>query len=137
MPIAYRVIQSKDFVQTTATGKIDLEKSRIMLLKVASLIDKDPESFNILLDVSDAYSVMTQIEIENIVSELCSTLFQFQNKIAIVFSGEDASIAKHVESIGRQGGLKISFFTILEEAIDWLNDYTYFTIDYDLDDDIN
>lgn len=135
MPIAYRIIRAKDFVQTTATGNIDVDVSKKILLNVASLVKTDPASFNILLDVSDAYTVMTEEELTEIVNELYDRRSLFPNKIAIVFSGDNIALAKFVESFGRREGLQINFFLEIEQAIDWLNDYTYFSIDYDTGDE--
>ena len=131
MPIAYRIIRPKDFLQTTATGNIDLETSKKILFKISSLMESEPGNFNILLDVRDAYSLMTKNELREIVNELYNHQSLFHNKIAIVFSGDENHRARFIESCSRQEGLKINFFLEIEQAIDWLNDFTYFWIDYD------
>lgn len=85
MTIAHKIISAKDFIETTASGELDLKASRKLITRLAQALQSVGD-VNVLIDVREAYSEISQAEIQQVVGEMLQLLAGFRNKIAIVHS---------------------------------------------------
>lgn len=132
MTIAHKIISAKDFIETTASGELDLKASRKLITKLAQALQSVGD-VNVLIDVREAYSVISPAEIEQVVSEMLQLLAGFRNKIAIVHSNRRPDDAARAKQSLRAAGLELEMFTDYSKAIEWLNVALYFDIQFDDD----
>lgn len=132
MTIAHKIITAKDFIETTATGELDLNASRKIFTRLAQALQGTGD-VNILIDVREAYSEISQAEIQQVVGEMLQQLAGFRDKIAIVHSNRRPEDAQRAKQALRAAGLELEMFTDYGKAIEWLNDAVYFHIQFDDD----
>jgi hypothetical protein len=132
MTIAHRIITAKDFVETTATGPVDLKAARKLLGKLADAVQAAGD-VNILLDVRDAYSDWSEDQMHELMGELASLLSTFRNKLAVVHSNRRPGHARIAKRASADATFEMEIFTDYKQAIDWLNDAVYFDIQFDGD----
>ncbi len=133
MTIAHKIIHAQDFIKTTATGELDLDRSKKILHRIAEESGSTGE-YDILLDVRDTTNIMTDAEFQELEGALCIHREAFQNKLAVLHSGKRLDRADYLEQAWRSRGYNVAHFIEYEAAMEWLNEVTYFHIDYDPDD---
>ena len=87
-----------------------------------------------LLDVRDTMNIMTNQEFQELDRALCVHREAFQNKLAVLHSRKRLDRADYFEQAWRSRSFNVAHLTEYEAAMDWLNEVTYFHIDYDPDD---
>ena len=120
MKASIKLVKTKDFISTTASGELNLEESKNVLNKLAALIMPD-EQHDILIDIRDTVSVLTLSDIYELVSEVGRHRSSFRNKIAILLADHhDFDKAAFLEMCAGNRGFSVNTFTEFEEAINWL-----------------
>lgn len=132
MTVAHKIITAKDFIETTASGELDLKASRKIIARLAQALQSAGD-VNILIDVRAAFSDISQAEIEQVVGEMLQQLAGFRNKIAIVHANRRPEDAERAKQALRAAGLELEMFTDYQKAIEWLNVALYFDIQFDDD----
>ncbi len=121
MDLNLRIIHHKDFLQTTPSGEVDLEKSRQMLLRLAS-VNKPPNNLDVLFDVRGATPHMTILDITDLVGVMIQNRDSFRNKLAILTQpGPRLELAKFMELYAENRGFQVAAFDDFEAAILWLS----------------
>ncbi len=133
MTIAHKIIHARDFIKTTASGELDLDRSKKILHRIAEETGSQSD-YDILLDVRNTTNIMTDEEFQGLEGALCVHREAFQNKLAVLHAGKRPDRADYLEQAWRSRGFNVAHFTEYEAAMDWLNEVTYFHIDYDPDD---
>lgn len=130
MSIAHKIIRVRDFLETTATGRIDLTTAKQILEKLteAGGVQSD---YNILLDVRQAESVMEDEDLSQIIEYLDHHRNSFRNKIAVLYSARRPAHANLFLQAAREAGFDFRFFVDYEQAIGWLHTPIYYDIRYD------
>ena len=120
MKASIKLVKTKDFISTTASGELNLEESKNVLNKLAALMMPD-EQHDILIDIRDTVSVLTLSDIYELVSEVGRHRSSFRNKIAILLADHhDFDKAAFLEMCAGNRGFSVNTFTEFEEAINWL-----------------
>lgn len=132
MTVAHKIITAKDFIETTASGELDLKASRKIIARLAQAL-QSAKDVNILIDVREAFSEISQAEIDQVAGEMLQQLAGFRNKIAIVHSNRRPEEAARAKQALRAAGLELDMFTDYQKAIEWLNVALYFDIQFDDD----
>jgi len=130
MTIAHKIIRVRDFLETTATGKINLETVKRIL---STLIEAGggQSEYNILVDVRQAESIMEDEDLGQIVEYLDHHRESFRNKIAVLYAARRPAHANLFLQAARDAGFDFRFFTDYEQAIGWLHTPIYYDIEYD------
>jgi hypothetical protein len=63
MPFNLKVIHTKDFIKTTATGTLDFAASKQALLDIVSQI-KQPGEYQVLIDTREAQALLSTTELQ-------------------------------------------------------------------------
>jgi len=122
MDLSIRVIRTRDFVRTDATGALDLARSRTLLLGLAAA-SGPPRGLDILIDVRGALASLTPADIAELVQAMMCSEYAVRSKLALL-TRREAQIERHrfaeLHASGR--GFRICAFTDFEQAIEWLMD---------------
>ena len=120
MKASIKLVKTKDFISTTASGELNLEESKNVLNKLAALMMPD-EQHDILIDIRDTVSVLTLSDIYELVSEVGRHRSSFRNKIAILLADHhDFDKAAFLEMCAGNRGFSVNTFTEFEGPINWL-----------------
>ena len=130
MTIAHKIIHARDFIKTTASGELDLARSRDILRRIAEE-NKPPADYDILLDLRGVTNELADDDFYQLEDALCEHREAFQNKLAVLHSGRRSDRAQYMEDAWRSRGYDVAHFTDFEMAMNWLSEVTYFHIDYD------
>ena len=119
MPVNIKVIHTKDFIKTTATGVLDFAASRQALLDIASQVEQ-PGEYEILVDTREAEIVLSVVDIIELGKALAAHPSLRRSKIAILTSTSDVKQANFLETVIVNRAVSAKAFTGFEEAITWL-----------------
>jgi hypothetical protein len=119
MPVNVKVIHAKDFVKTTITGILNFAVSQQALLDIAAEI-KQPGEYEILLDIREAQTVLSVVDIYELGEALAAHPSLRRSKIALLTSMSDTTQAAFLETVTANQGVRVRVFTDFEEAISWL-----------------
>jgi len=120
MPTKYKIIKANDFLKAKPTGETDIEKTRKMIAKIASLA-KPPADYEILIDVRESYGNLTIFDMYEIVTELGRHRHAFRNKIAVIVRFDyQWDKVQFLKLCAKNRGFRVESFTEFEDAIDWL-----------------
>jgi hypothetical protein len=115
-----KIVPANEFVRTNAKGEFDLEETKNLLLTVLSKM-KDANIYDVVLDVREAYSKMTGVEVLKLFTHLHHLGSLSNRKIAIVYRPkDDLDRAKMFEVCAQKRGYQVGAFQDFEEAITWL-----------------
>jgi hypothetical protein len=120
MDLDIRIIQHKEFLKTVPNGEIDLEKSKRILLRLASL-NNPPSNRDVLLDLRDATNRLTILDITELVELMIKHRDSFRNKLGIITEpGAQHQLAAFMEMYAVNRGFQVAAFDSFEAAILWL-----------------
>jgi hypothetical protein len=119
MPTHLKIIHAADFLIATPEGQIDFEKSKQLLLQVASASATlvAPE---ILLDVRHAQSELSATDLWHLAAELSYRRTAFRGKIAVLCRATATSQATFFTLCAQNRGYPVRAFTSFEDAVTWL-----------------
>src|SRR5258708_30532582 len=83
MDLNVRIIHHKDFLKMTPSGEIDLDKSKQLLLSIAS-VNKPPNKYDVLVDFRDTTPQLTIVGITKLVDVMINNRTSFRYKLAIL-----------------------------------------------------
>ena len=119
MPTDIRIIHAQDFIRVTPEGHLDLEKSKELLMEIASasapLVD-----YGIILDTRKAEIAMSVTELWLLAAELSQFRKAFSGKTAVLCPLEKFDYAEFFALCAKNRGLQVRAFTSFEDAIEWL-----------------
>ena len=119
MPVNVKVIRTKEFIKTTATGALDFASSKQALVDIASLITQ-PGEYEVLVDTRGAEVALSTIELFELGNALAALPSLHRSKIGILAPVSDMDNAKFFETVAVNRGIKIEAFIDFEEAMTWL-----------------
>lgn len=119
MPVNLKVINTKDFITTTATGKLDLAASKQALLDIVSHI-KQPGEYDVLVDTREAESLLTINNLYEIGEALANARMLYRSRICLLAPAKDIDKADFLETVASNRGAQIKAFIDFEQAINWL-----------------
>ena len=129
MDLNVRIIHHKDFLETSPSGELDLDKSKQTLLKIASL-NKPPHNYDVMIDLRGATPHLYMADITELVQLMIDYRDSFRNKIAILTSRDALfELAKFMELYAQNRGFQVAAFDNFEEAINWLSTSTEVSLD--------
>ncbi|MGO9119244.1 MAG: hypothetical protein ACLQPD_16760 [Desulfomonilaceae bacterium] len=115
-----RIIHAHDFIKATPEGQLDLEKSKKLLMEIASA--SDPlVGYDIILDTRKAQSGMSVIELWYLAAEVSKLRDAFSRKTAVLCPLEGFDHAEFFALCAKNRGFQVSAFTSFEDAIEWLS----------------
>jgi hypothetical protein len=119
MTIDVRVVQTKDFIRTTANGELDLNVSKDLMRRTAEEMKSTPIR-RILLDSRQAVASWTTSTLYEIAVVFTDDP-AFQNtRVAILTRRERIDNARFMTMVANGRGAQMMAFDDFEDALDWL-----------------
>ncbi len=122
MTAEVRIIRAQDFIKATPEGDLDLAKSRLLLLEIASA-KAVLQDYAVLLDTRRAKSKLSAYELWYLASELQKVSDQFLRRTAIICPHERFEMAKFFALSAAKQGFEMRAFISFEEAMEWLSSF--------------
>ena len=119
MPVNVKVINTKDFIKTTATGILDFAASKQAILDIASQI-KQPGEYEVLVDTRGAEAMLSVTNLYELGEALANHPALRFSKISLLTPKKGADDAGFLETVASNRGVRIKAFTNFEQAITWL-----------------
>jgi hypothetical protein len=119
MPTDIRIIHAHEFIIATPEGRLDFEKSKKLLVAIASAASPLGDH-EIILDVRKAKLEMSTTELWYLAVELSNLHKAFSRKTAVLCPLERFDYAEFLAICAQNRGLRVSAFTSFEEAFEWL-----------------
>ena len=131
MDLSLQIIHHAEFLRTTPRGEIDLEASKQLFLRLAS-INRPPDGHDVLVDMRGTTSRATVAEIIQVVALMLDHREAFRHKLAILtLPGPRLESARFMALYARNRGLSVEAFDSFEEALLWLSTITEVSADGD------
>ena len=119
MPTNVKIIRAHDFIKATPEGKLDFEKSKNLLMEIASA-SASLADYEILVDTRKAQTVMSITDLFFLATELGKRPNAFSRKTAVLCPLEQFDHAGFFALCAENRGLQVKAFTSFEDAIEWL-----------------
>jgi len=119
MPVNVKVINTKDFIKTTATGVLDFAASKQAILDIASQI-KQPGEYEVLVDTRGAEVILSISDLYDLGVALADHPSLRLSKIGLLTPKGAVDNAGFLETVASNRGVRIKAFTNFEQAITWL-----------------
>ncbi len=114
-----RIIHAKDFIKSTPEGPPDLERSKKLLLEIASASALSAD-YAIILDSRKAETVLSVSDVWYLATELSKYRKAFSRMTAVICPREEFDHAAFFALCSQNRGFNISAFISFEDAIEWL-----------------
>ena len=121
MPTNIRIIHAREFVRATATGELDLEATKKVLIDIAAAAPH-PGDYEILVDLRKAHSRLSHTDEWYLAAELSKHRRTFSRKTAVLCPVERLDNAEFFALCAANAGFRVKAFTSFEDAIDWLTE---------------
>ena len=120
-----KIYRTTDFIKQSARGTIDLERSLRTVRDLATAADFH-RGHNILLDLRQTVSRNSPTEVMRVAAEFAVYRHRFRNKIAVLIPDKAERIARaeFMKTCMELKGFQWAFFTVYEDAIDWISEIT-------------
>ncbi|HKI86550.1 MAG TPA: hypothetical protein VKA53_07380 [Thermoanaerobaculia bacterium] len=120
MATKIKIVTTKDFLEVTPEGVIDIDSSRRLLVEIARSKQK-PVDYDLLIDFRDTTWNMSTFELYHLASVLTDYGDTFRRKVAIlVLAGVTFDKASFLETCSHNQGFQVDAFSDYETAIRWL-----------------
>jgi len=119
MPVNVKVINTKEFIRTTATGALDFTASKQAILDIASQIKK-PGEYEVLIDTRGAEATLSITELYQLGVALADHPSLRRSKIGLLAKISGMDEARFLENVAHNRGVGIRAFTDFEQALTWL-----------------
>jgi hypothetical protein len=119
MPSDIRIIHAHEFIEATPDGKLDLERTKKMLIEIASA-SAPSNDYDVLVDTRDAHAEMDAGELWELAAELHKYREALSRKTAVVVAASQSDYAGFFALCARERGFQVSAFTSLGDAMEWL-----------------
>lgn len=115
-----RIIHAHDFIKAVPEGQLDLEKSKKLLMEIASA-STPLADYEIILDTRKAQTELSITDLWYLAAEL-SKLREafFPKKTAVLCPLEKFDHAGFFALCSKNRGFQVMAFTSFEDAIEWL-----------------
>jgi len=126
-----KIYKIKDLIRVNKQGKLDLDRSKRIVHELAATAAFHVDN-NILVDLRDTVIDTHNLDdIFEVVLEMGRFKPIFKNKMASVIPNDEAriSIAKKLKACLDIKGFQFQFFTVFEDAIEWLSDINQLNTD--------
>ena len=119
MPTKILVIRASDFIKATMEGKIDFERSKKTLIKVAEAAAPLTE-YGIILDTRKAKGELSPTDLWSLAAELGKLGKAFYGKTAVLSPLKRFNHAEFFALCAQRRGFPVSAFTSYEDAMEYL-----------------
>ena len=119
MPANIRIIHAHEFIQANPEGRLDLERTKAMLIAIASA-SAPSNDYDILVDTRDANAKMDVGELWDLAAELHKYREALSRKTAVLVTPEQSDYAGFFAVCAQERGFQVSAFTNLGDAVEWL-----------------
>jgi hypothetical protein len=120
MKAEIKIVRTKDFLKTTASGELNLEESLKVLHRIAEL-NRPDDQHDMLIDIRETTSVLSLSDIYELVTEVGRNRQSFRKKIAILLGPKhDIDKARFLQMTAENRGYRVNVFEDFEEAVKWL-----------------
>ena len=122
MPTNIRVIHAHSFIRATPEGTLDFEKTREIVLEIAST-SLNMDDYDVILDSRKAQSILSVKELWHLATSLGSTFrqdFSLPQKTAVICPIERFNHAEFFALCAQNRGFNVGAFTSFEDAYEWL-----------------
>jgi hypothetical protein len=114
-----KIVTTRDFLEVTPEGIVDIATSRQLLVDIAKAGDH-PVDYDLLIDFRDTQWHMSATDLYEIASELPEHGGTFRRKVAaLVLPGINFDPACFLETCSHNRGFSVNAFTSYEKAIRW------------------
>ncbi|MDR3576082.1 MAG: hypothetical protein P4L50_19625 [Anaerolineaceae bacterium] len=114
-----RIIQAHDFITATPDGQFDFEKSKELLIEIASA-SVSMGDYELILDTRKSQIEMSISDLWHLAAELSKFRKAFGRKIAVLCPLEGFDHAGFFALCAENRGYRVKAFTSFEDAIEWL-----------------
>jgi len=120
MNMKLHIVEAADFIKSTPAGDLDLEASKAVLDRVCELA-RNLEDHRILIDLRNARSVLSTVDVWYLAEELGRYGGCFHRKTAVLLSQEGSvDQARFFELAAQNRGHIVQIFCDFEQALYWL-----------------
>ncbi len=120
MPTDIRIIRAHEFIQATPEGKIDLPKTKKVLMEIA-LASTPSGDFDVILDTRNTQSDMDVADLWELAAELHRYREAFSRKTAVLGPPERSDFAGFFALCAQERGFDVRAFAHLGDAMEWLD----------------
>jgi hypothetical protein len=114
-----RIIHARDFIKVTPDGQLNFEKSKNILIEIASAFDPNVD-YEIILDVRKVQSNLSITNLYYLAAELGKLRQAFSRKTAVLCLSEGFDYAGFFAICAQNRGFKVRPYISFEDAIEWL-----------------
>ena len=119
MATKIKIVTTKDFLEVTPDGLINIATSSQLLVDIARA-EHHPVDYDLLIDFRDTEWDMTTTDLYQLARELTLHGNTFRRKVAVlVLPGVDFDSASFLETCSHNRGFQVNAFTDFESAIRW------------------
>ncbi len=120
MATKIKIVTTKDFLEVTPEGTINMTTSSQLLLDIAKA-EYHPVDYDLLIDFRDTEWNMSAVDLYQLAQELILHGDTFRRKVAVlVLPGVNFDSASFLETASHNRGFEVNAFTNFESAIRWL-----------------
>lgn len=119
MPTKILVIHANDFIKVTMKGKIDFERPRRALLKIAEAATPLTD-YGIILDTRKTTGELSPTDLWSLAAELSNLGNAFYGKTAVLSPLERFDHAEFFALCAQRRGFPVSAFRSYEDAMEFL-----------------
>jgi hypothetical protein len=119
MPTNIRIIHAHEFILATPEGELDREKTRKLLMEIASAAASLAD-YEIILDFRKAECTMSATDLWYLVADLGNLRQAFSRKTAVLCPLGRCDHAEFFALCAQNRGFHVRAFSAFEEAIEWL-----------------
>ena len=114
-----RVVHAHEFIQASPEGKVDLARSKELLIKIAACSAPE-DDYDIILDTRSAQMKLSVTDLWYLAAELHKHPETFARKTAVLVPREDFDHAGFFALCAQERGFEVSAFTSPGDAMEWL-----------------
>ncbi|MGA8260136.1 MAG: hypothetical protein WB783_07995 [Arenicellales bacterium] len=120
MATKIKIVTTRDFLEVTPDGIIDITTSKQLLVDIAKAEHK-PVDYDLLIDFRDTQWKMSTTNLYELASELTHYGDTFRRRVAVlVLPGVNFDPASFLETCSHNRGFSVDAFTDFETAVRWL-----------------
>jgi hypothetical protein len=122
MPTNIKIIHAHDFIKTTPDGILNLEKSKNLIVEIAS-VSTNLSDFDLIVDTRKTQVEMSPTNLWYLAQELSNLRLRkpIWKRTAILCPLEGFDFAEFFALCSQNRGLQVNAFTSFEDAIEWLS----------------
>ncbi len=123
MYLKLKLIHTRDFLRTKATGELDLKQSKQMISEIASTLEQEGDH-EILIDLREAETHLSYANLIELLKEFRRIRSKPSSRRIAVLTKQDHDHEKvwFLETSAYNRGFQLKPFTDFEKAIYWLSD---------------